>query len=244
MGLIQGDLAGIDLRRDLELVLRAAAEAQDPRPLIDALAETDPIALAEVVCGPRSPGGPALVRAALRHTTTLEQQLTPRGAWGRLAELAGTATHEVIGAAALQHASSSWLWSLSRKVERERMGAIVLTTMADRPGFYELCQVAAAAGAREGLVIASATGRPEPAMVLLSVDRMAAVRAAATAIEVDYGARTVPWLAAAWGPEPDELFLRIVPHLRTRGAARAFAASCASCVQTNRLVRAVAQSLP
>lgn len=244
MGLKAGDLTGVDLRRDLDLVLAAAGEAGDPRPLVDALAAADPIALAEVVCGPRSPGGPALVRAALAHVALLERGLSPRGAWGRLVELAGEARPEVLRAAALAHGGAAWLWKLSRAVEGTAFGATVLVAHLADPGWPELCGVAARAGVREGLVEAARrSGRVEPAIVLFELDPGLAVRAAAAAVEADEGERSVALLAAAWGPDADELFLRVVPHLRGRAAAQGLRSRTQGCPNTQRLLRAVLPTL-
>lgn len=242
MGLKDGELEGIDLRRDLDLVLAAAREADDPTALLAALAAADPIALAEVVCGPRSPGGAVLVRAALAHIAVLEQALSALGAWGRLVELGGA---EFLGDAARAHPTSRWILKLSRKVEGKLAGATHLTVAAGHPVYASLCAMHVEAGAREGLVVAAErTARPEPVLALLPVDRQAAIRAAAAVLNADPDAVLIPWLAAAWSPEPDDLFVRIVPHLRHRRAAQALRAITAAQVATQRLLRTVLPSLP
>lgn len=242
MGLKDGDLDGIDLRRDLDLVLAAAREVEDPAPLLAALAKADPIALAEVVCGPRSPGGAKLVRAALQHIAVLEQGLSALGAWGRLVELGGP---EFLADAARAHPTSRWILKLSRKVEGKLAGATHLTVAASHPVYASLCAMHVEAGAREGLVVAAErTSRPEPVLALLPVDRQAAIRAAAAILNADPDAHLIPWLAAAWSPEPDDLFVRIVPHLRHRRAAQALRAVTAEQTATQRLLRTVLPSLP
>lgn len=242
MGLKDGDLEGLDLRRDLELVLAAAREVEDPGPLLAALARTDPIALAEVVCGPRSPGGPRLVRAALAHVDVLEQRLSALGAWGRLVELGGA---EFLADAARAHPTSRWIIKLSRKIEGKLAGATHLTVCANHPVYASLCAMHVEAGAREGLVAAAGyTSRREPVLALLPVDRQAALRAAAAVLNADPDADLIPWLAAAWSPEPDDLFVRIVPHLRHRRAAQALRAVTAEQPATQRLLRTVLPSLP
>lgn len=245
MGLIDGDLTGVDLRRDLSLVLAAAKDAADPTALVDALAEADPIALAEVVCGPRSPGGPALVRAALRHVPALEKALTPAGAWGRLVELAGAERGALLAEAARAWPVARWVVKLSRKVEGAAAGTTALVALAGRPELAEAARLHVEAGHREGVVAAAVrTGRPEPILALLDVDPTVAVRAIGAAYTADPDLDLLRHVAAAWGPDPDELFVRVVPHLRSRRAAEAFAAETRGLDATRRLLAVVLPTLP
>lgn len=229
MNLLHGDLAGFDPRRDLGPLLDAVRAAGDAplAPLVDALAAAHPLALAELACGPRSPGGAALVRAVLPHLASLEKALSPRGSYPRLVELAGEAAPEVLAAAARRHPAAGWLVALSRRVEGPRAGATHLLAARTHPAFAQVCHAHAEAGHREGLVeAAGATGRAEPAAALLPFDEEAALRAAGAALDADPGCPVAAHLAAVWGPEPDALFARIVPHLRSRAAAEALLAAC------------------
>jgi len=240
--LLAGDLDGIEPRRDLDLLLAAVREAGG-RPvdgLVNALAARDPVALAEVCCGPRSPGGAALSRAALRQAPHLEKALSARGFYPRLADLAGDAAGEVLALAAARHPAASWLVNLSRKIEGAQAGAVHLCACATHPSFAATCQAHAEAGHVEGLVIAAArTGRAEPAAALLAVQTDAAVRAAAATLDRDPAAPILAHFAALYGPEPDPLIARIVPHLKTLAAAEALRAGCRHLTLTRRLLDVV-----
>jgi hypothetical protein len=227
-------------RAELDELLRAAREIGDPGPLYAMLAETAPLGLAEVACGARAPGGPAHVRAALAHVAVLEKQLTARGVYPRLVELAPELGPDVLRRAAERHPAAVWLVKLSRKVEGKGAGAIHLTAAAQRPSFAQSCVAHAEAGHAAGLLAAAeATGRPEPAAALLALDIRLATRAAAAALAVRPDSAVVAHVAAAWGPEPDLLVARVVPYLRTRSAAEGLLAQARHLPHTTRLLRAV-----
>lgn len=239
--LLSGDLAGVDLRGQTDLLIEAVREAGERPlgPLLDALAEADPLALAEVVCGTRSPGGSALVLAALPHAERIEGALSPRGAWPRLLDLGGAESAlPVLTTAARRHPGASWLVALSRKVEGPKAGLAHLTACAHHPAFAQACRNHADAGHVEGLVLASATtGRTEPAAALLGVGKFdAMLRAAGAALDTAPEGPLVAQLAAVWGPEPDELFVRILPILRRKQAAEAIRVHCRHMPKTGRLL--------
>lgn len=254
MNLLDGDLGDLDPRHEMDRLLAAVREAGDRplAPLFAALARSHPVALAEVVCGPRSPGGDGVVRAGLVHVEVLEKALSPRGAYPRLAELSVDAGTAVLATAARRHPAASWLLQLSRRVEREQAGATHLFAAAGHPSFAQACRMHAEVGHVEGLVLAAgATGRPEPAAALLAVHLDppgradphlpldAALRAAAAALDADPRSAVVPHLAAVWGPEPDELLTRLVSRLRRREAAETLLAQARHLPRTRGVLTAV-----
>lgn len=227
-------------RDELDDILRAAHAIDDPAELYVMLAQKAPIALAEVACGARAPGGAAHARAALKHAAILESQLSARGFYPRLADLAGEAALEVLQVAAERHPAAGWVVKLSRKVEGTRAGATHLVAAAGHPSFAQACAAHAEAGHVEGLLeAASATGRPEPAGALVGADPALAARAAAFALNTDAASSVVAHLAAAWGPEPDLLITKVVSHLRSRAAAEALLSQSRHLPHTLRLLRAV-----
>ncbi len=240
-GILAGNLAGLDLRAQTDLLIDAVktAEGRPLGPLLDALAAADPLALTEVVCGTRSPGGSALILAALPHAERFEATLSPRGAWPRLLELGGAESAlPVLTTAARRHPGAGWLVALSRKVEGSRAGLAHLTACAHHPAFAQACRNHADAGHIEGLVLASgATGRAEPAAALLGAGKFdAMLRAAGAALDTAPDSPLVAQLAAVWGPEPDDLFVRILPILRKKSAAEALRTHCRHLPKTGRLL--------
>lgn len=238
---LTGNLAGLDLRAQTDLLIEAVRDAGERPlgPLLASLAEADPLALAEVVCGTRSPGGAALVLAALAHAERIEALLSPRGAWPRLLELGGPdSALAVLSTAARRHPGASWIVALSRKVEGSRAGLCHLTACAQHPAFAQACRNHAEAGHVEGLVLASgATGRTEPAAALLGVGKFdAMLRAAGAALDTAPDGPLVAQLAAVWGPEPDDLFVRVLPILRKKQAAEALRTHCRHLPRTARLL--------
>lgn len=247
-GVLAGNLAGLDLRAQTDLLIQAVKAAGDRPlgPMLDALAEADPLALAEVVCGTRSPGGAALILAALPHAERIEGVLSPRGAWPRLLELGGAESAlPVLTTAARRHPGASWLVALSRKVEGPNAGLAHLTACAHHPAFAQACRNHAEAGHVEGLVLASgATGRAEPAAALLGVGKFdAMLRAAGAALDTAPESPLVAQLAAVWGPEPDDLFVRVLPILRKKRAAEALRAHCRHLPRTARLLDLVIRGM-
>jgi len=253
VNLYAGEIGDLDPRAEMERLLAAVRDAGDRplAPLFGALAAAHPVALAEVVCGPRSPGGEAVVRAALPHIAVLEETLSPRGVYPRLAELAGDAATAVLATAAGRHPAASWLIPLSRRVEREQAGATHLFAAGAHPAFAQVCRMHAEVGHVEGLVLAAgATGRAEPAGALLAVHLdpplrgepiplEPALRAAAAALDANPGSPVLAHLAAVWGPEPDALVARLVPRLRQRASAEALLAGARHLPTTSALLRAV-----
>jgi hypothetical protein len=239
VGLTDGDLDGVELPRDLDLVRGALQAAADPAPLLWAIAARDSVALAELVCGSRAVPGAAVARAALPFVEALEAKVSARGLYPRLVDLAGAAAGEVLEIAAGRHPSAGWLVPLSDRVEGPRAGMTHLRAAAGHPAFSSACHAHAGAGHVEALIEAAGElGRAEPAAALVEVDEEAAVRAAAAAL--DAGASdVVALLAAAWGPEPDALVRKLVPRLRTRSAAETLQRDARHLPITSKLLAAV-----
>lgn len=256
MNFLEGDLTGFDPRVDLDALLatvrqlaippeaEGAADAGTLGRLLGALAVKHPMALAEVACGSRAPGGTRLIRAVLPHVDALEKALTPRGCYLRLADLAGEAAPAVLAIAATRHGAAGWLIQLSHRIEGSQAGATHLFAAAGHPGFAAACRAHAEAGHTEGLILAaSGTGRPEPAAALLPVRLDAALRAASAALDAQPTSPVVPYLAAVWGPEPDELLRRLVPMLRSRSAAQALRGACTHLPRTAALLDVVIRGM-
>ncbi|MDP2305780.1 MAG: hypothetical protein Q8P18_07110 [Pseudomonadota bacterium] len=244
--LLDGELDGFDLRAELPRLLATVKGAGDRplQPLFAALAAKDPVALAEVVCGSRAPGGASVVRAALPHVGVLEAALSPRGLYPRLLDLGGEAAAEVLALAAARHPAASWLVPLSKKAETFAVGLTHLMAAAAHPSFAAVCRAHADAGHVDGLVfVAAETGRSEPAAALLGVDVGAALRAAGAALDHDPTTPMLAHLAAAWGAEPDALIMRLIPGLRSRAAAEALLASSRHLPRTASTLRAVLRGM-
>lgn len=246
MSLLTGDLDGIDTRRALPELLEAVRTAGETplAPLFAALAERDPIALAEIVCGSRAAGGGAIARAALPHAAVLERALSARGFYPRLIDLAGESALEVLSVACTRHPAASWLLGLSRKVEPFAPGATHLLAAARHPSFASVCHEHAHARHFDALVItAGETGRAEPAAALVPVDLAFALRAAAAALDRDATSPVVPHVAAVWGPDLDELLVRLIPLLRSREAAESLLLAARHSPRTSLLLRAALPGL-
>ncbi len=222
--LLKGDLDDTDLRAELPRLLAAVRGAGDQPldPLFAALASRDPVALAEVVCGPRAAGDARVIRAALPYLAPLETALSARGLYPRLVDLAGDAAPEVLAVAAQRHPAAAWLVPLSRRVEAFAPGCTHLRAAAGHACFAAICHAHADAGNLDALVcVAGETGRAEPAAALTTVNRPAAIHAAAAALAADPQSPIVAHLAGVWGPDPDDLVSQLLPHLRSRAAAEA-----------------------
>jgi len=119
MSLMEGDLSHVALPADLE-ILRDTAGAALSRgasldALYDALAAEHPVALVDLVMGPRALAGDAAVRAALRVLDALESTTRPAPLFRRLVELG--ASDEVLALAVARHPDGDWLESVARRLE-------------------------------------------------------------------------------------------------------------------------------
>jgi hypothetical protein len=203
------------IRERLSLALH---EGHDVGPLFVDLAARNPLALADLVVGPKAQHDPALVRAALAVIGPLEKAVAPNGLYRRLAALSEDTQPEVLALAARRHPAASWMVELSRTVEGNRAGEVHLAAAAGHPAFAAMCWAHAQAGHHPGLVqTAARTGLPEPAAALASVG---ALDAAAVALirTLDHTPQSpvIHTLAAAWGPDISPIIRRAIPHLCSR----------------------------
>jgi len=241
---LRGDLSELRLPQDLA-ALRAQIEGiADPAGLTllyEALAKRHPVALLDLVIGPRAVDTPAAVRAALGVVEPLEQRAPPAAIYKRLLEVQPSTRAEVIAMAAQRHPAAGWLVGLSDLAEPVP-GVAHLMACAGHPAFPAICWAHAAVGHVEALVLAAETGRAEPAAALLSAGREdLAVEAAARALATEPTCPVVAYLAAVGGVSIEALLLQLVPRLKS---ARAGAALQGALIPFPRASRLLASVLP
>jgi hypothetical protein len=220
------DLEGLDIRAELARVRRSLAwqlqHDESPAAMLQVLATEDPVALADLVLGPRALPGMRMVTPVLDLISVLEAQLPPASIYRRLAELAGSdeGRLEVLSTAAERHPRDEWLVRLSLKVEGPAAGLTHLMAAVSSPGFGGVCQMYARVSAVRSLLhVAAETGRVEPAAALAAEGQLeGTAQAAAHALDADPGLPIVPLLAAIWGPELDGLMAAMVPLVCTTPA--------------------------
>lgn len=225
--MLAGDVSGVDPRFDLPhlrlLVEEAAREGADLLPFFSALATRAPLALVDLVAGPRAVPGAAVVRAALQLVADLEAVMAPASLYRRLIHLSPATAVDALTVAAARHPRAPWMIVLSEQVTGAgAVGTLHLVAAADLPEFASLCWSHAAAGHLEGLVEAAAmTGRPEPVAALVGCGAVEPARlAAARALESGVAVPLVAWVAATWGPDVDLFFAPVVSLLREPAAVR------------------------
>ncbi|MCB9765781.1 MAG: hypothetical protein H6739_38760 [Alphaproteobacteria bacterium] len=236
--LLQGDLRGLSLPRDLA-VLRDAVETGLARgeplgPLYAALARDEAMALVDLTIGPRALGQPEAVGAALAVVDALEEATAASGLYRRLASLNADTAEAVLAVAAARHPAAGWLVSLSGKVEAVP-GRIHLAACRNHPAYETICWAYARAGHLEALRAEGASGRAEPAAALLAVDaRDAAVDAAVAALRAASDAPVVPFLAAVGGPHIDGLLAQVAAQVVDSPAAGGLRAALAPFAEARR----------
>jgi len=246
---LAGDLQLVDPRSDLErlrlLVSEASAQRCDLRPLFRALAGRDPIALADLAVGPRAATGATVLDAVLVVVEVLEGQVAPGGLYQRLVIQAAERALEVLEVAATRHPGAGWLVPLADKTGEARPGLLHLRAAARHPAFVQACWDHAAAGHGAAVeAIAVEARRSEPVAALVAHRALAAARRAIAALlEAPAPAPLAPWLTAAWGPDPDQLYLGVIPHLRSAAAAEGLAELAGAGTRTHRLLRKVLPGL-
>lgn len=245
--LLDGDLAGVSLPRDLELVRQAArdglARGSSLVPLITALATHAPMALTDLALGPKALRHADAVRAFLSNIAALEGVASLSGLYRRLADLAPETAMAVLETAAERHPAASWLVTLAEQMEVPP-GQTQLRACRAHPAYAALCFAHAAAAHRHALMTEAAQGRPEPAAALLAAgDESGAIEAANLALHAAPRSPVVPWLAAVGGPDIGPLFTRMVPHLRSREAAEAILIDLAPFQEARALLSAVARGM-
>ena len=116
----------LDPRRDMGLIRerieRLLIDGGDPLPTIADLAGRNPIALADLVVGPKAIRNSAWIGAALTELEPLESALSPNALYQRLAELAPDRSIDILTAAARRHPGAAWLVAFSRRTEGDHAG--------------------------------------------------------------------------------------------------------------------------
>ena len=218
-----GDLSALVLPRDLELLRSEVSSLLEHDstldPLYQALAKEAPMALLDLVLGPKAATGPAAVRAALRVLPTLVEQTTPAGTIRRLGDLAPECKPEVLTAAVEAFPSAGWLVGLSDKFEDHAPGSAHLNGTQEHPAYPGVCVAHAKAGHLDALLDQAAQGHAAAVGALALVDSQAATQGAGLLLAEHPQVRIVPWIAAAKGPEAQEILLPLMARLRSRGAA-------------------------
>lgn len=206
------------------------AAGLDCRPILTSLASSDPVALAELLVGPRA--DPALVPLALLTAPVLEDALSAPAVYRRLADLAGdddAVLNEIVRHLVLHHPKKSWAVTLCRRVPLGQGCVHHLLALETSADFADLCVAYARRGERHGLVeVAVATLRPEPLAALAAAEqREALVDASVAVLRAKPDAPVAAWLAAAWSPTPDHL-LRDIAARVGGGTAAALLALCSA----------------
>ena len=152
--LLRGDLSGLRFPEDLpqlrEEALLALREGTPLSNLFRALAAEHPMALGDLVVGPKALEGAIAVREALEELDALEQAVPAGGLYQRLAILGKASQSEVLQAAVTRHPRASWLIRLSETVETTP-GITHLQATVQEPWFGGICRAHAQAGHLEAL---------------------------------------------------------------------------------------------
>ena len=226
------ELRALSPRTDVEalrggLVARLQA-GEGSEPLLIHLAESDPVALAELLMGPRADG--RLVPLALKVAAVLEDALSPPALYRRLVDLTlrggwNEAARSVLEHVVFAHDDAPWVIALALRVEGREAGRTHLLSNPRHPRLGERCLAYARAGARAGLAgVAATLARPEPIAALAAVGDGEALEDACVAVlQAHPGAPIVPWLAACWSPDPEPLVRRVALRLDEATANRLLA---------------------
>ena len=220
--LLTGNLQGLELPRDLAVLRRnaetASQEGHSLTPLYQALANEHPIALGELVYGPKALRGEQAVRAALSVIEVLEAGLQPKSLYPRLAQLSTEASIEVLELATQRFPTQKWVHQLSTKLN-VTPGLKELEQHLSDPDFFETCLQHARLGHFEALHRIASTGRAEPVAAFLVCEAVAeAIQAGTHALYAAPECPLIPWIACSAGPQTDDIVCRLLPHIRSRHA--------------------------
>ena len=209
------------------------------------LAEREPIALGELVVGPKATPHTALVLAALSQIEVLEASIMPKALYQRLLSLGPDAGYEILEVAIRRHGEAAWLVPLSVQVEGEDAGLRQLRAVADKPAFIGLCEAYVQAEKYQALIrLAGNLRRLEPVLALArTVDKNPSAQGAAALICADPEQHVVAWLGAIRGPDLDDLILAMIPHLTTPAGVRALLIQARGCPRALRRLTVVCDSL-
>ncbi|MFT5686720.1 MAG: hypothetical protein ACI8RZ_007676 [Myxococcota bacterium] len=221
-------LLALNLPDDLPQVITAIeaelAEGRAPTAIFRGLEILNPLALVDVVIGPRAPGGAAMVPAVGAVIATLESVVPVGPLYRRLVRQAGTGRVAVLQLAASRHEEATWLIPLSRLAEGNQAGHTHLTQAGAHctPAVLTaLCQAHIEAGHRAGLVTASRElARMEPVLALLQVGDLHYAAAGIVALlEVAPDSGFIECIAARWGPGLAPLLAATLSHIPRRAVA-------------------------
>ena len=222
MRFIDGDLQGLELPRDLPIlrseVEGALASGLSITSLYKTLGETHPMALSELVVGPRALRGTLAAEASLVVLEVLETALGPKALYPRLAKLHPDFGPQIAEAALACAPKAVWAKKLGDEF-RIVPGLQELNALKGTDQFEEACHIHARLGHWEALNEQAALGSLEPiAALVVAKQHKAAVRAAAALLENHPTADVTAWFAAAAGPACEGLICQVIPHLRSRSA--------------------------
>jgi hypothetical protein len=220
--LISGDLRGLELPRDLAVLRHAAVQAvakdQSLNSLYAALAAEHPLALGELVYGPKALDGKPAVLSALNVVEILEKGLQPKALYPRLAKLAPTASAEIFEAAVNRFPSAPWVLKLGKQLQLIP-GLLQLEEIVNTDAFEAVCFAHARNGHFQALLQMAKKGHVEPAAALFAVGaRNEALHAANLALEQAPNAPVIPWLSAVGGLCIDTWLCGLLPHLKSKAA--------------------------
>ncbi len=238
------ELLQLDPRRDLDR-FRDALSARlragiDCTALVRSLADRDPVALVELLVGPRAERSAAMVRLALGAAPTLEKSLAPNGLYRRLYELAEDSRSDVLDVAITRHPRAVWVVGLSRRVEGEGAGLRHLRFLDAPEDLFTVALAYGQAGHIRALCrVAEEDARLEMLWVLAALGRRELLAVAAgRLLDRNPSAPVVATLAATWGPGCEALVCRMIPEIRTASAAHALEPMLAHLPLARELLRA------
>jgi hypothetical protein len=253
--LYDGDLSGLNLPKDLPVLMDAAklglADNTDLTKLYSKLAEDHPMALCELCVGPRAMRGEIAVKHALKFADSLEGSMQPKALYRRLVELSintdGLPSVEtalmVLNTATKRHPGASWVLPLCEKFE-EIPGEAHLRNSLESGAFEAVCWAHAKAGHKKALHQLAREGHIECAAAILSTgDDKLALQAAGAAIDHSWETPVVPWFTAVAGPKADQLLVKLIPYIRSGQAARAIHAQSEPLRNTHALLSKVLPGL-
>ncbi|MBL8617215.1 MAG: hypothetical protein JNM72_16515 [Deltaproteobacteria bacterium] len=200
----------------------------------------DPLALTELLLGPRAVARPDWAALRLAVIDLLELGMRPSALYLRMAALAAGAELEVLRLAVRRHRDGPWLRTLSGRVEGPLRGYTQLHAHLDAPELPALCAAWYAAGGRAALIaLSSAPPRLAPLVALAEAeDREALVEAAARALSHSPTAPVPAWLAAIWGPELDDLMVDVLAQIDAPPARAALLPWLRGCPRAQAALRA------
>lgn len=222
---LDGDLKGLELPRDLPVLREAAEKAlNEDEPLTDlyrALAQRHPVALGELVVGPRALRGVSAAAAALEVLESLEARLNPKALYPRLAKLHPSAGAQLAERALSRFPDASWAKKMGEEFEIQP-GQKELQALQNSDDFEQACHAHAQLGHLQALVEHASNGRLEAlAALVVARHHEAALRAAAMLLDDQPDADVIAWFAASAGPDCERLICQLIPHLRSKAAVQA-----------------------